>query len=116
MVTRGRLNWNILEEEEVIWESSDTLADRFVDMAGCPGSDVSQMLMYMCFPKVSEGLLLMSLVDGGLLQVRIIETYSVGWVSQIKHLRECLCQIFTQISHQRAHWPDSQMFGGCHTL
>ena len=85
-------------------------------MAGYPGRDVSQMLMYRCSPRVSEGLILMSWVDEGLLQVRFIETYSVGWVSQIKHLREHLGQIFTQISHKRGHWPDSQMFGGCHTL
>lgn len=51
-------------------------------MAGYPGIDVSQMLMYICFPKVSKGLIVMSWVDGGLLQVRVIETYSVGWVSQ----------------------------------
>ena len=58
----------------------------------------------------------MSQVDGGLLQVRVIETHLVGQDSQIKHLKERLCQVFTQRSPERAHWPDSQMFGGYHTL
>lgn len=74
------------------------------------------MLVYVCFPKVREDLIPMSQVDGGLLQVRVIETHLVGQDSQIKDLKERLCQIFTPRSPKRACWPDSQMFGGYYTL